>query len=346
MRIAQLTRTLPRPDYAGGVSGQTDVLARALVARGHEVTVFAVNPPAEAADYEFRRVHIPSSVKRATPVLMALALAKLRFDDFDVIHSHGDEHLVRARPPIVRTFHGSSWSEARHATRFRHRLYHFAMGFPEALSEWRAAAVVVDAPSNQTYLKRPTAVISCAYDRKRYFPAEEKSERPSILFVGDLDTRKRGRMLLEAFSRQIRPAVPDAELWMVSADRPVGDGVIALGRVPPRDLADLYRRAWVFCLPSSYEGFGVPYVEAMASGTPVVATHNGGADDVLGAGQYGRVVADADLGSALVGLLQSAEERRRLACVGLERARAYESDQIAARYESVYRSCLETAARR
>jgi glycosyltransferase involved in cell wall biosynthesis len=189
-------------------------------------------------------------------------------------------------------------------------------------------------------------VIPCAYDGKRFFSGGQKSARPSILFVGDLDTRKRGRLLMDVFAREIRPAVPDAELWMVSADQPDGEGVVAFGRVPPSELADLYRRAWAFCLPSSYEGFGVPYVEAMASGTPVVATHNGGADDVLGGGTYGRVVAEHALGAALVALLRSPEERRRLACAGLERAREYESDRIAERYESVYRSCLERSASR
>lgn len=50
------------------------------------------------------------------------------------------------------------------------------------------------------------------------------------------------------------------------------DGVRVLGKVSLERLTEFYRRAWLFCLPSSYEGFGVPYIEAMASGTAVVAT--------------------------------------------------------------------------
>ena len=45
-----------------------------------------------------------------------------------------------------------------------------------------------------------------------------------------------------------------------------------LGQVSDAELVDLYRSSWLFCLPSSYEGFGIPYAEAMANGCPVVAT--------------------------------------------------------------------------
>jgi len=340
MRIAQLSRMLPRADYAGGVSGQVDLLARALVSRGHDVTVFAVNPPAEPAKYAFSRVQIPPALTRATPYLFSLALARLPLDDFDVVHSHGDDHLLHMKAPLVRTFHGSSWSEARNGARLKHRLYHFSMGFAELVSEWRAAAIVVDSASTKLYLKRRAVVIPCGYDGERFFPGDVKSPRPSILFVGDLDTRKRGRLLLEVFSELVRPAVPDAELWIVSNDRLDVDGVRSLGRVPGPELADLYRRAWVFCMPSSYEGFGVPYAEAMACGTPVVATHNGGADEVLADGRYGLLVGDADLGRALISLLQSPDRRATMTARALERAPTYAMDRMAEQYEAVYDSTL------
>ena len=65
---------------------------------------------------------------------------------------------------------------------------------------------------------------------------------------------------------------------MVTQDAPAdpGAGITVLGRLDDEELAREYRAAWVFCLPSSYEGFGIPYAEAMASGTPVVATPNPG----------------------------------------------------------------------
>lgn len=335
---------LPRTDYAGGVSGQVDLLARALVSRGHEVTVFAMNPPAEAPKYTFEAVTVPGQrsnlLQRATPYLFPFAAARLPLDRFDVIHSHGDDHLVRAKAPIVRTFHGSSWCEARAGVRFRHRVYHCTMALSEVVSEWRAAAIVANSASTQRRLKRRSLVIPCGYAAARFFAGGGRSERPSILFVGDLDTRKRGRLLLQVFSEVVRPAVPDAELWMVSADRIAVDGVRSIGRVTGPELADLYRRAWVFCLPSSYEGFGVPYVEAMACGTPVVATHNGGADEVLGGGRYGLIVDKTKLGDALISVLQSADRRAALAARAIERAREYAIDRIVDQYEAVYESVL------
>src|SRR5207248_7744908 len=112
-----------------------------LVSRGHEVTVFAVNPPAEPASYSFSPVLIPPVVDRFTPYVFSLALAKLALDDFDVVHSHGDDHFLRIKPPLVRTFHGSSWGEARSGVKRRHRLYHYTMGCPAAIAEWRTDAV-------------------------------------------------------------------------------------------------------------------------------------------------------------------------------------------------------------
>ncbi len=75
-------------------------------------------------------------------------------------------------------------------------------------------------------------------------------------------------LLAEAFPRDVLPAVPDAELRMVTQDAPAdpGAGITVLGRLDDEELAREYRAAWVFCLPSSYEGFGIPYAEAMASG--------------------------------------------------------------------------------
>jgi phosphatidyl-myo-inositol alpha-mannosyltransferase len=99
---------------------------------------------------------------------------------------------------------------------------------------------------------------------------------------------------------------------------------------------ELYRRAWVFCLPSTYEGFGVPYIEAMASGTAVVATPNVGAREVTGDGKWGVVAADERLGDELVRLLEDDQERKRLERLGLERSRAFSWERVCERYEAVY----------
>jgi glycosyltransferase involved in cell wall biosynthesis len=112
------------------------------------------------------------------------------------------------------------------------------------------------------------------------------------------------------------------------------------GRVSEAQLVELYQRAWVFCLPSTYEGFGVPYIEAMAAGCPVVATPNSGAREVLDEGAYGRVVADAKLGSTLVDLLEDPTARAELARRGRRRVSHYDWSVVVDEYERVYAALL------
>jgi glycosyltransferase involved in cell wall biosynthesis len=101
-------------------------------------------------------------------------------------------------------------------------------------------------------------------------------------------------------------------------------------------LAALYRAAWVFCLPSSYEGFGRPYVEAMAAGAVVVATPNPGAREVLQDGKYGLIVQEQQLGDALSTLLRSPAMRQEYATCARERARMFAWENVAGEYEHVY----------
>jgi glycosyltransferase involved in cell wall biosynthesis len=95
------------------------------------------------------------------------------------------------------------------------------------------------------------------------------------------------------------------------------------------------------CLPSEYEGFGRPYVEALAAGTAVAATPNPGARDVLGDGRYGVIAEDGSLADALVSLLNDADRRASLERDGLARAAEYDWSRVAAAYEDVYARVLQ-----
>ena len=76
---------------------------------------------------------------------------------------------------------------------------------------------------------------------------------------------------------------------MVCPQKIEESGIHTFEHVDSEKLSELYSAAWIFCLPSSYEGFGRPYVEAMAAGTPVVATPNPGAMEVLENGRFGLI---------------------------------------------------------
>ena len=187
-------------------------------------------------------------------------------------------------------------------------------------------------------IPRISTLVPCGVDVDAFRPGP-KSEKPVVLFVGTVDGRKRGGFLAEVFLREVRPRHPNAELWLVAEQAVKAEGIVNLGRVAIGEIArlqQLYQRAWVFCLPSTYEGFGIPYVEAMASGTPVVASPNPGAREVLAEGESGILAADDQLGTAINTLLDDRGLRDTYAARGLVRAREYSWEEVTRRYEAIY----------
>jgi len=318
-------------------------LALVMVARGHEVTMFSPCRRPDDATYDHVQVPMTGSLRT---MRWPWAIRRLDLTGYDVFHAHGDDHLRLGRPtPVhVRTMHGSCLSEAFHIRGAKERLRMVVLGLTEVAATLVADQTVLVSDNTRRWFPWVRRVIPNGVDTGRFHPGE-KAPEPTVLFVGTYHQRKRGRLLMETFARQVLPALPGAQLWMVCGDAPPAPGVEVLGRLDDDELADRYRRAWVFCLPSTYEGFGVPYIEAMASGTAVVATPNPGAREVLGDGRFGRVVADDGLGDALVELLEVPGRRHAMARAGLARSVDYDWDVVAAAYESLYEELL-TARRR
>ncbi|MCW2510951.1 MAG: uncharacterized protein JWP68_4099 [Modestobacter sp.] len=325
-----------------GVGHQVHALANGLVARGHEVTVYSGCGPSDGARY--RTVQIPLRGSLRT-FRFATAVRRLDLSGFDVLHAHGDDYwLWRRRVPAhIRTMHGSCFEEARRIKGVKEKVRMAVLGLGEELASVVADRTAVVSPDTRRWMPWVHTVVPNGVDGRLFSPGDgERESRPTILFVGTYHQRKRGQLLMEAFQEAIRPAVPGAQLWMVSSDAPPADGVVQWGRVDDATLADLYRRAWVFCLPSTYEGFGIPYAEALASGTPVVATPNPGSRYVLDDGKYGVLASDTELGSALVRVLSDSRERERLTVQGLERSREFDLQTVLDRYEALYTKVLAT----
>lgn len=127
---------------------------------------------------------------------------------------------------------------------------------------------------------------------------------------------------------------------MVSDTCPEHPNVIA--EVFPSDevLAQRYREAWVFAYPSTYEGFGIAYLEAMASGTPVLCSPNSGASYVLAQGSYGAIVEDDAFAARLRELLENQETRLRMAEAGRERAEEFAWSAIAQQHLTFYQEAF------
>lgn len=335
-------------EQQSGVPYQVHYLANALVERGHEVTVYSFSPPPSDARYEAVAFPKPKLPPRFFPYYMALHLASTDFSKFDVVHAHGDNYLCfRRKPPLLRTFHGSAIDECANATTFRRRAFQYFNIPLEGLGARVATAAVGVSRATAARISRIRTIVSCGVDITAFSPGA-KRDRPTVLFVGSEEGRKRGRWLAELFVREILPRVPTAELQMVTELAGASEipGIRRLGRVSPEDLRRLYREAWVFVLPSTYEGFGVPYIEAMASGTAVVATTgNPGAEEVLEGGRYGTLVTDGEIGAAIVELLTNPSLRAAQQERGLERCQTFAWPTIAREYEEIYARMIGTAPR-
>jgi glycosyltransferase involved in cell wall biosynthesis len=156
-------------------------------------------------------------------------------------------------------------------------------------------------------------------------------ERPYVLCVASHTARKNLGAIVPA-ARAL--AADGVELAVAGAHRPQFaaeqglDALRLLGHVDDALLPGLYAGAEAFALPSLYEGFGLPVLEAMASGTPVLTTTAGALPETCGGAA--RLVEDpAAFATALPALLGDAAERERLRAAGLERAARFSWERTA-----------------
>ena len=344
-----LHKTLPfsRVTRGGGVDWVIHGLANALVERGHRVRIHSLDAAPPGALYEVAPLAVPPAFLRRR-VLYQYALGwyfrGVDASGFDVVHAHGDDHFLGRGRPLVRTFYGTSLDEARFARTWKRRLGCLANVPLEAVSAAKAHVAVGISEATVRRLPFVEEVIPVGVDLRRFAPGGVRSDAPSILFVGGLHDRKRGAHLLSAFARRVRPSMPAAELWMVTADDPVpAEGVRWFRNLSGDELVHLFRSAWVYASASVYEGFGVPYVEAMACGTPVVTPTNPGAREVLRDGADGVLVGTAGLAGAIADLLADRARREDLAARGLARSRDFSLERVAERYEDAYRRAIGRA---
>jgi phosphatidylinositol alpha-mannosyltransferase len=342
LRIGMYHCRLPEPGRKpGGVEVFVDRLGRALVRRGHDVSIYTFAREAHAAPYDIRPMR--PALAGGNPIIrqyLAPWLLNVRPRmDHDVFHFHGDDWFCfRRRVPSVRTFYGSALLESLSATSLKRRVDQAIVFGLEQLAG-RLADSKYGIGWDSRLLYGADGVLQLGIDP----PADirEPSQQPSILFIGTWEGRKRGKLLHDAFQRFVRPRHPDAVLWMVSDHCEPGPGVTWHRRPSDAEIQDLFRRAWAFSLPSTYEGFGIPYLDAMAWGVPVVATRNPGAEDLLRGGEAGIIVEAEDLGEALVRLLDDAALRDRLAAAGKRRATDFAWDVVCGQYEAAYQLARE-----
>jgi phosphatidylinositol alpha-mannosyltransferase len=345
MKVAIYHANLPEPGRKpGGVEVYVHRLANALGSRGHEIEVLTYSAAPADATYTVRRLP-PSRAENSRLLRQYVASWGLNFQDlrdFDVVHTHGDDWFWLRRPlPVVRTFHGSAKLERSSATSAKRRIDKSVI-YPLERLAGRLATSTYGVGTDSAEIYGTDGLLPSGIDLD--VPKRVPTRRPTILFVGSWSGRKRGAMLKRVFCEQIQPHLPDALLWMVSDECEPGEGVRWVQTPTDAELRDLYSRAWVFCLPSTYEGFGIPYLEAMAQGVPVVASSNPGSRMLLEEGGRGIIAGDDELGARLLELLREPERRDALAEVGRERAGEFSWDTIAQRHEQAYDLAIRRAA--
>jgi glycosyltransferase involved in cell wall biosynthesis len=172
---------------------------------------------------------------------------------------------------------------------------------------------------------------------------DDEAEPPAVLTVAHMYPRKNVAVLLRAYARLRADRVP-FQGW-IAGDGPcrrdwerlrddlsLHGHVEFLGTVSRRELADRYRQAAIFCLPSRQEGFGIVFLEAMAHAKPIVAARAAAVPETVADGEVGLLADPNDpeaFARSLAALLADRNLRRRMGTAGRRRVEDYRADRVA-----------------
>jgi len=341
----------------GGVQGQVLGLARSLRTLGHEVRVLGPcdGPPPDAGVTPLGR-SVPTAANGSVaplapdPSAQLRTIRALRDEGFEVVHLHEPiapgpcmTAMLFADAPKVGTFHAAGESAAYRVMgwalkRLANRLDHRCAVSPDAMALAQRA------------LGGEYELLFNGIEVDRFAVGEAHPiEAPTIFFLGRHEPRKGLEVLLEAFG----DLPDDVRLW-AGGDGPQtaelrerfgGDHRIEwLGRISDEERAARMRGCTVYCSPSVRgESFGMVLLEAMASGSALVASDLDGHRNVATDGVDALLapVGDATaLAKALRRVLDDDSLRSALVLGGRRRADELSMDHLAARYVDIYRRLL------
>jgi glycosyltransferase involved in cell wall biosynthesis len=306
-------------------------------------------------------------------------LLKDRLDDFDVVHDnqtlgYGILDIERAGLPLITTIHHPITFDRRvdlaAAKTLGKRLslrrwYGFVkmqakvarrLGRILTVSESSARDISLDFGVDRSRLQ----VIPLGVDSV-FAPSSSPRVPGRIVAMASADTPMKGiATLLEAFAKLRTER--DVELLLVARPKPGGrteqlidrlsisDSVRFVNGISDAELAELVASAEIACVPSLYEGFSLPTIEAMACATPLVVSRAGAIPEVVGPeGLCADLVTPGDVGElvqALEELLDDPERRARMGAAGRRRALAeYSWHAVAEATADAYREVIRAAGR-
>lgn len=311
--------------------------------------------------------------------LRAARLLAARLDEFDVVHDNqclgtGLLRIADMGLPVVATVHhpitrdrvldlaAAKWWRKP----LVHRWYGFAQmqkrvarNIPDLLTVSSSSAT--DIADDFGVSPQQLRVVPLGVDTDLFKPSDKPRVPGRIIAISSADRPLKGiGHLLHAVAK-LR-AEHDLELQLVAKLEPNGptekliaelgisDIVHTTSGLSDEDLAGLFASAEIACIPSLYEGFSLPAVEAMASGTPIVASRAGALPEVLGAdGECADLVAPGDVNELIAALgrqLESPERRQWLGTAGRRRALdVFSWESVAAQTVRVYEQAIARTGR-
>lgn len=367
MRVIIDIRPLLEPQRSG-VGTYAAEATKALVRRGtNDYTLFAnsrhgripADVPPQSARVTHRFSRFPNRFLNAAFAFTGRPRIESLTGPADAVWLPNFGFAASALPTVV-TVHDLSFARYPHFFTAKQRLWH-RMVNPRATLRNAAAVVAVSEHTRkdviETYGIAPEKVaVAHPGVGAAFVPQDEAAirkvrethglQRPFFLFLGVIEPRKNVGGLIAAFERTRADAdlvIAGGRGWLcddvfaAAARSPKKDRIRFLGHVDEAEKPALYGAASAFVYPSFYEGFGIPPLEAMAVGTPVIASRNSSLGEVVGdAGMLVNPESPADIADTMDAMLEDAplaEEFRRR---GLTRAAEFTWDRTAAALESVF----------
>jgi glycosyltransferase involved in cell wall biosynthesis len=339
-------------------------LARQVEAAGHELIVIS-NQPIDTVQPLPRHVRVHDRHRFPVRVAWMQMLARRVLEEVraDVAHFTNGMLPLGTRAACVVTIHDVSLKLYPHCHPWRRRVVNRPL---VAAAARLADAVVAVSHSARDDLVRhhriPEERVSVMHEaagpeftritdvrqreriRLRYALPEQ-----FVLYVGAIEPRKNLPRLMRAFQAARAQGIAhelvcvgpygwsSRDLYQQVADLGLREVAHFTGYVPAADLPVIYNLAELFVFPSIYEGFGLPVIEAMACGTPVVTTNSSSLVEI--AGGAAELVEPSDtegLTNAIVRLARHREHRDALSARGLARAKSFSWAQTAKAMLSLY----------
>jgi glycosyltransferase involved in cell wall biosynthesis len=346
-----------------GVVRYTHELVLALASMLPDLTLFVTRADSMLDGVSIHQIRAPFSTPNEyarafwEQVIVPVEVARLAPD---VYHSPNYILPLAIRCPSVVTVHDLAYMESS-LHRIRSHLY---LSVLTALAIRKATRIICPSTFTRAALVRHypelddrIRVVSEGVD-ERFCPQPRKSvdsfrerlglHQPYVLFVGTIEPRKNIARLIRAFDAAVARNGFEHEL-VIAGDSGWRNSdvqleisrararVRLLGYVADKDLALLYSGADLFAFPALYEGFGLPPLEAMACGVPVLTSNQGALPEVVGNAAVMVDPVDEDaLATALSDLLGDPALRARLRRLGLEQAKKYRWEVAAEHTLAVY----------